>query len=126
MFFPLVDFHASDFEQCNFIKFTSRTPKIRADILHKNSFYYNQETENVVPKSVTEHCCEWKECRTKFICRSDLLKHVQEAHLACLPSNEYQSQRKLTCQWRKCSDSKCYPARYKLLLHLQRCHCSDP
>jgi hypothetical protein len=78
-----------------------------------------------VPKSVTEHCCAWKECRTKFLSSSDLLKHIQEDHLSFLPSNDYQSQRKLTCQWRKCLDTRCYPARYKLLLHLQRCHCNS-
>lgn len=108
-----------------------RPAKLRADILHKNSFYYNQplhpaEAENTyLPKSVSEHCCGWKECRAKFLSSNDLLKHVQDDHLSYLPSNEYQCQRKLTCQWRKCLDNRSYPARYKLLLHLQRYHCND-
>lgn len=118
------DIKASDLQHCSF---PPRPTKLRADIFHKNSFYYNQEaTENThLPSRVTEHCCAWKECRTKFLCSSDLLKHVQEDHLSCLPLNDYQSHSKLTCQWRKCSDTRCYPARYKLLLHVQKCHCKD-
>lgn len=106
-----------------------RPRKLRADILHKNSFHYNQEAsashetgEDHLLKSVTEHCCEWKECRTKFLCSKDLLRHIQDEHLSCLPLHT--SNTKLTCQWRKCPDIRCYPARYKLLLHLQRCHCN--
>ncbi len=125
----IADFKTSTLRQRNFVDLPFEPGKLRADILHKNSFYYNQNaTVTCLPRSVTGHCCEWKECRTKFLSSSDLIKHVQEEHLACLPlhvSYEHHFQRKLTCQWRTCSDNRCYPARYKLLLHLQRCHCSD-
>ena len=106
---------------------------LRADILHKNSFYYNQvptinEVTEAAVKTVEEHSCEWKNCRARFLCSKDLLRHVQEEHLACLPlhvSHEYNPHKQLVCQWRQCRDSRCYPARYKLLLHLQRYHCND-
>lgn len=107
--------------------------KLHADILHKNSFYYNQgamvneATENHRLKSVREHCCEWKECRAKFLSNKDLIRHVLDEHISSLPlnnSSEYQYQRQLVCQWRKCREKRCYPARYKLLLHLQQCHCN--
>ena len=109
------------------------TRKLPPDIVHKNSFYYNQTTpymdvtDNFRLKTVTEHCCEWRTCTAKFLSNKDLLKHVQEDHIAPLPlhvTSDFQSQRQLICQWRNCKENKCYPARYKLLLHLQRFHCN--
>lgn len=104
--------------------------KITGDILHKNSFYYNQHItldEYHKPK-LSDYCCEWRDCRAKFLSNKELLQHVQDDHVSNLPlygSSNYLNQGQLTCQWRKCKDSKCYPARYKLLLHLQRCHCRE-
>lgn len=113
--------------------FKENPRRLRADILHKNSFYYNQAaphteaTDNFRLRTVTEHCCEWKACTAKFLSNKDLLRHLQEEHVSCLPlniSSEFQSQRQLVCQWRNCKENRCYPARYKLLLHLQRLHCN--
>lgn len=128
------DFRQSHLQQktCNEMPFRPR--RLRADILHKNSFYYNQgrdvneSADGYWHKSVTEHNCEWKECTAKFLSSKELLKHVQEEHVSCLPlhnSSTFQPQRRIMCQWRRCKDNRCYPARYKLLLHLQIHHCSD-
>lgn len=100
--------------------------KLRADILHKNSSYYNKASDVAIRhKTAIEHCCEWRECRARFLSSKDLLRHVQEEHLSCLPQHAFQSQRQLICQWRHCKENRCYPARYNLLLHLQRIHCRD-
>lgn len=126
----------TDIHQQMFADIPVRPRHLRADILHKNSSYYNQvlpindgfENNYAAPKSVTEHNCEWKECRARFISSKDLLRHVQEEHLSCLPlyhSHEYYPHQQLVCQWRQCKDGRIYPARYKLLLHLQRHHCKD-
>ena len=103
---------------------------IGGDIFHKNSFYYNpniihEATNYPRQKAVVDHCCEWRECRANFFSNRDLLRHVQEEHISKLPLKSLNEQVHLTCQWRKCTNNRCYPARYKLLLHLQRCHCID-
>lgn len=120
------------FGQCQqrAIKETLIEPKkLRADILHKNSYYYNQELPITKNRTSTEdHRCEWKDCCARFLSGRDLLKHVQEEHVSYLPlhiSTEFQTQRQLICQWRNCKENRNYLARYKLLLHIQRDHCID-
>ncbi len=134
--FPPWMYKKSDTQRRSFTEIPLRPKNLRADILHKNSFYYNQvptikeassDNHYSVLKSVAEHNCEWKECRAKFISSKDLLRHVQEEHLSCLPLHtpHEHPQQHLVCRWRQCKDIRCYPARYKLLLHLQRHHCND-
>ena len=112
-----------------------------AEILHKNSYYYNQNVgtnENAVAtaeshrlRNVKESCCEWETCQAKFLTVKDLHRHVHDRHLSRLPVNNIGvgpgGERQvragmLYCHWRQCTDSTLYSARYKLMLHLQRAH----
>lgn len=110
---------------------------VTRDILHKNSYYYNQDVvlneypENIGPRNLPENscCCEWDNCRAPFLCTEDLLRHVQNDHIAWLPvsntvasSGEAARQRVLRCLWKRCHDPTVYHARYKLMVHLQRMH----
>jgi len=103
-----------------------------ADILHKNSYYYNQgNNENVDRGKV----CEWEACQARFLTVKELHRHVHDRHLSRLPVSNVGTgagsggggdrqgrSAMLYCHWRHCSDSNLYSARYKLMLHLQRAH----
>ncbi len=117
-----------------------------AEILHKNSYYYNQpdvlgvtggsaNNENMLGENQQRgrvRSCEWEACQAKFLSVKDLHRHVHDRHLSRLPvsnlgagpgNGERQGRLGvLCCRWRHCTDSTLYSARYKLMLHLQRVH----
>ena len=106
-------------------------------ILHKNSFYYNQamapgRTKPAVAIQVYAYSCEWGECRAMLPTVKELSEHVQDEHISVLPVHlsKYKVRsskgHRLTCEWRGCTDKgNEFPARYKLVLHVQTCHCKE-
>ena len=76
-----------------------------------------------------DYVCEWNTCRIRFLTARELLTHVEEDHIGRLPvrmSGLRRSTHALICHWRNCPDAcKVFAARYKLLLHVQQCHCRE-
>ena len=74
-----------------------------------------------------EYSCKWSNCRQRFASSKELFIHVESEHLCTLPiRQDGTTEAELYCLWRGCLDSgKLYPARYKLLVHLQNIHCKD-
>ena len=103
-----------------------------ANILHKNSYYYNQSNNENIDRGKV---CEWEACQARFLTVRELHRHVHDRHLSRLPVSNMGAgpgpggggdrqgrSAMLYCHWRHCSDSTLYTARYKLMLHLQRAH----
>ena len=74
-----------------------------------------------------EYSCKWSNCHQRFASSKELFIHVESEHLCTLPiCQDGTTEAELYCLWRGCLDSgKLYPARYKLLVHLQNIHCKD-
>ena len=71
--------------------------------------------------------CRWGSCRVKCPTATELLTHVVDEHLSCLPvrgSGVKGQTTHLICEWRGCIESgRVFGARYKLLVHVQNNHC---
>lgn len=74
-----------------------------------------------------QYSCKWRNCRQRFASSKELFIHVEADHICTLPiCQDGGTETELCCQWRGCLDfGKPYPARYKLLVHLQNVHCKD-
>ena len=90
---------------------------------------YNSRTH---PKNINlsvplEYSCRWRNCHQRFASSKELFIHVESEHICTLPiCQDGTAETELCCQWRGCLDcGKQYPARYKLLVHLQNVHCKD-
>ena len=129
----------------------SRNPEITADILpylvkptaefptpaHKNPMPhirgpYQAQYNSRMPRNLSltihlEYSCKWSNCYQRFASSKELFIHVESEHLCTLPiCQNGATEKELYCLWRGCMDSgKPYPARYKLLVHLQNIHCKD-
>lgn len=127
-------------------------PEITADILpfitnpitkfpllsHKNpnpylrGVYQAPHINRMQPKNLNltvplEYACEWSNCHQRFASSKELFIHVEADHICTLPiCQDGAAETELCCQWRRCPDCrKPYPARYKLLVHVQNVHCKD-
>lgn len=129
----------------------SHNPEITADILpyltkpaaefptpaHKNPIPYIRGSyqaphNSIMPRNLSltmhlEYSCKWSNCYQRFASSKELFIHVESEHICTLPiSQNGATEKELYCLWRGCLDSgKPYPARYKLLVHLQNIHCKD-
>ena len=135
--------HNSESRSCN--------PEITADILpfltnpselpkpacknpnpYSRGSYQTSYNSRMHPKNINlsvplEYSCRWSNCQQRFSSSKELFNHVESDHLRTLTiCQDGATDTELYCQWRGCFDSgKLYPARYKLLVHLQNVHCKD-
>ena len=136
--------HSSDTRSCNpeitadilpFLMNPSElpTPACKNPNLYTRGSYQTPYNNRVYPKNINlsvplEYSCRWRNCQQRFGSSKELFIHVESDHLRSLPicQDGATETAELYCQWRGCFDSgKRYPARYKLLVHLQNVHCKD-
>lgn len=106
------------------------TPACRNPNPYIRGTYQAPYNSRMHPKNINlsvplEYSCRWRNCHQRFGSSKELFIHVESDHLCTLPICQ-EGETELYCQWRGCLDSgKSYPARYKLLVHLQNAHCKD-
>jgi len=108
------------------------TPAHKNPIPYIKGIYQAPHNSRIQPKNLNltiplEYLCEWNNCQQRFSSSKELFIHVESDHLCALPiCQDGATETELYCQWRGCLDGgKPYPARYKLLVHMQNVHCKD-
>ena len=74
--------------------------------------------------------CEWAGCGAPFASSREMYSHVERCHITRAPLKMADLRTRGVsdhlCQWRTCPEgTKAFAARYKLLLHVQRVHCTE-